>query len=310
MAILSTVVSALSTFYQDSDDPHDPEQVQLSILRLMAKLPTIAAYAYKKSIGQPFLYPDNSLDLIENFLTMMFAVPSEPYEVTPDVVHALKQLLILHADHEQNCSTSTVRMVGSSEANLFASIAAGHQRAVGPAARRREPGRHRDAADASSADGGDVDKYVKHGQGPRRPVPALRLRPPRLQELRPAGAHPQGAPPTACIAELGTDGRAARHRAARSRRSRSPTSTSSSASSTRTSTSTRASSTGRWASPPQMFTGPVRDGPAPRLDRALEGDDGEPEDQDRPPPPDLHRPHRAPVRPPRPALTQFWRRPH
>ena len=83
MATLSSVVSALSTFYQDSDDPHDPEQVQLSILRLMAKLPTIAAYAYKKSIGQPFLYPDNSLDLIENFLTMMFAVPSEPLRGEP-----------------------------------------------------------------------------------------------------------------------------------------------------------------------------------------------------------------------------------
>jgi citrate synthase len=132
MAILSSVVSALSTFYQDSDDPKDPEQVQLSIIRLMAKLPTIAAYAYKKSIGQPFLYPNNSLDLIENFLTMMFAVPSEPYEVSPTTVHALKQLLILHADHEQNCSTSTVRMVGSAEANLFASVAAGINALWGP----------------------------------------------------------------------------------------------------------------------------------------------------------------------------------
>ena len=91
----------------------------------MAKIPTIAAYSYKKSIGQPFLYPDNQLDLIENFLTMMFAVPSEPYTVSPTVVHALKQLLILHADHEQNCSTSTVRMVGSSSVNLFSSISAG-----------------------------------------------------------------------------------------------------------------------------------------------------------------------------------------
>src|SRR6266542_4197453 len=107
MAILSSVVSALSTFYQDSDDIHDEEQVHLSIVRLIAKLPTIASYAYKKSIGQPFLYPNNELDLIENFLTMMFAVPSERYEVSPTVVHALKQLLILHADHEQNCSTPT-----------------------------------------------------------------------------------------------------------------------------------------------------------------------------------------------------------
>jgi citrate synthase len=132
MAILSSVVSTLSTFYQDSDDPHDAAQVQLCILRLMAKIPTIAAYSHKKSIGQPFLYPDNRLDLIENFLTMMFAVPSEPYAVSPTVVHALKQLLILHADHEQNCSTSTVRMVGSSDANLFASIAAGINALWGP----------------------------------------------------------------------------------------------------------------------------------------------------------------------------------
>ncbi len=132
MAILSSVVSALSTFYQDSEDPHDPEQVELTTIRLMAKLPTIAAYSYKKSIGQPFLYPDNSLDLIENFLRMMFAVPSEPYHVSEKVVHALKVLLILHADHEQNCSTSTVRMVGSSDANLYASIAAGINALWGP----------------------------------------------------------------------------------------------------------------------------------------------------------------------------------
>jgi citrate synthase len=132
MAIVASVVNALATFYQSSEDPHDAEHVHLSIIRLLAKLPTVAAYAYKKSIGQPFLYPDNSLDLIENFLRMMFAVPSEPYEVSPTVVHALKQLLILHADHEQNCSTSTVRLVGSSDANIYASIAAGADALWGP----------------------------------------------------------------------------------------------------------------------------------------------------------------------------------
>ena len=132
MATLASVVNALATFYQHSEDPHDPEHVQLSIIRLLAKLPTIAAYSYKKSIGQPFLYPDNSLDLIENFLRMMFAVPSEPYEVSPTIVHALKQLLILHADHEQNCSTSTVRLVGSADANIYASIAAGIDALWGP----------------------------------------------------------------------------------------------------------------------------------------------------------------------------------
>jgi citrate synthase len=165
MAILSAVVASLAAFYQDSDDPKDPEQVQLSIVRLMAKLPTIAAYSYKKSIGQPFLYPDNSLDLIENFLTMMFAVPSEHYEVSPTTVHALKQLLILHADHEQNCSTSTVRMVGSSEANLFASIAAGILALWGPL----HGGANQEAIEmlrAIEADGGDIDKYVKRAKDP------------------------------------------------------------------------------------------------------------------------------------------------
>jgi citrate synthase len=132
MPVLSSAVSALSTFYQDSLNPFDDEQVELSTVRLLAKLPTIAAYAYKKSIGQPFLYPDNSLGLVENFLRMTFGFPAEPYEVDPDFVKALDTLLILHADHEQNCSTSTVRLVGSSQANLFASISAGVNALFGP----------------------------------------------------------------------------------------------------------------------------------------------------------------------------------
>ncbi|QDT71464.1 citrate synthase [Lacipirellula limnantheis] len=132
MAILGSVVGAMSTFYQDSLDPHDQEQVDDSIVRLMAKLPTIAAFAYKKSIGQPYVYPDNSLSYCANFLRMMFAVPSEKYEVDQDFVDALNLLLIVHADHEQNCSTSTVRMVGSSNANLFASISAGISALWGP----------------------------------------------------------------------------------------------------------------------------------------------------------------------------------
>jgi citrate synthase len=132
MAILGSVVGAMSTFYQDSLDPHDQEQVDDSIVRLMAKLPTIAAFAYKKSIGQPYIYPDNSLSYCANFLRMMFAVPSEKYEVDQDFVDALNLLLIVHADHEQNCSTSTVRMVGSSNANLFASISAGISALWGP----------------------------------------------------------------------------------------------------------------------------------------------------------------------------------
>ncbi|MEM9187506.1 MAG: citrate/2-methylcitrate synthase, partial [Planctomycetota bacterium] len=125
MAILSSVVGALSTFYQDSLSFKDPAEVNTQVMRLIAKLPTIAAFAHKKSIGQPFVYPRNDLSYCENFLRMMFSVPTEPYEADPDFVEALNLLLIVHADHEQNCSTSTVRMVGSSDANLFASISAG-----------------------------------------------------------------------------------------------------------------------------------------------------------------------------------------
>ena len=132
MPVLSSAVSALSTFYQDSLNPFDPKQVEISTVRLLAKLPTIAAYAHKKSVGQPFLYPDNSLGLVENFLRMTFGFPAEPYEVDPVMSRALDQLFILHADHEQNCSTSTVRMVGSSHANLFASVSAGINALFGP----------------------------------------------------------------------------------------------------------------------------------------------------------------------------------
>ena len=132
MPVLSSAVSALSTFYQDSLDPFNDEQVEMSTLRLLAKVPTIAAYAFKKSVGQPFLYPDNSMGLVENFLRMTFGFPAEPYEVDPDMAKALDMLFILHADHEQNCSTSTVRLVGSSHANLFASVSAGINALFGP----------------------------------------------------------------------------------------------------------------------------------------------------------------------------------
>ena len=122
MAILGSAVSALSTFYKGAGNVLDEADVALSTARLIAKLPTIAAAAYKKSMGQPFMYPDNSLGYEANFLRMMFAVPSEPWVNDPEAIEALRVLLILHADHEQNCSTSTVRMVGSSHANLYASI--------------------------------------------------------------------------------------------------------------------------------------------------------------------------------------------
>ncbi|MCI9889286.1 citrate synthase [Micrococcales bacterium 31B] len=132
MPVLSSAVSALSTFYQDSLDPFNPAHVELSTNRLLAKLPTIAAYAHRTSLGQALLYPDNSLGLVENFMRMIFGFPAEPYEVDPVLVKALDQLLILHADHEQNCSTSTVRLVGSSHANLFASVSAGVNALFGP----------------------------------------------------------------------------------------------------------------------------------------------------------------------------------
>ena len=125
MATLSSVVGAMSTFYQDALDPMNPDDVEVCIHRLIAKLPTIAAYSHKKSLGQPFVYPDNDLSYCENYLRMMFSVPCEPYVQDEDFVKALNMLLIVHADHEQNCSTSTVRMVGSANANLFASISAG-----------------------------------------------------------------------------------------------------------------------------------------------------------------------------------------
>jgi citrate synthase len=132
MAVLSAAVSALSTFYQDSLDPFDPEQVEISTVRLLAKLPTIASYAYKHSIGQPLLYPDNSLSYVEDLLRMTFGVPTTPYQVDPLHARVLDLLFVLHADHEQNCSTSTVRLVGSARANLFASVSAGVNALFGP----------------------------------------------------------------------------------------------------------------------------------------------------------------------------------
>jgi citrate synthase len=125
MAVCAAVIAALSAFYPDYSKPRDEHEVAGAAVRLMAKLPTIAAYSFKHSIGQPFMYPENSLDYAANFLRMMFATPCEPYEVDPAVAKALDLLLILHGDHEQNCSTSTVRMVGSSMSNMFASISAG-----------------------------------------------------------------------------------------------------------------------------------------------------------------------------------------
>jgi citrate synthase len=133
MAVMCGVVGALSAFYHDSTDINDARQRMVASYRLIAKMPTIAAMAYKYSIGQPFIYPRNDLEYAANFLHMMFAVPCEPYKVNPVLAKAMDRILILHADHEQNASTSTVRMAGSSGANPFACIAAGIASLWGPA---------------------------------------------------------------------------------------------------------------------------------------------------------------------------------
>ena len=129
MPVTAATVGAMSAFYQEKETP---ETLHETTIRLLAKYPTIAAWSYKHSIGQPFIYPRNDLDYATNFLHMMFATPCKEYEVNPVVARALDQLLILHADHEQNCSTSTVRVVGSSQANMFAAISAGISALWGP----------------------------------------------------------------------------------------------------------------------------------------------------------------------------------
>ncbi|MCZ7652972.1 MAG: citrate synthase [Thermoanaerobaculia bacterium] len=152
MAVLSAMVATLSTYYPEDD-------TDLNIVRLIAKATTIAAFSYKKSVGQPFVYPRNDLSYTENFLHMMYAVPAEPHDVQPVLDEALNLLLILHADHEQNCSTSTVRMVGSSHANLFATIAAGVCALWGP----RHGGANQEVIemlDLIAKDGGNYKKYV------------------------------------------------------------------------------------------------------------------------------------------------------
>ncbi|MFA6957214.1 MAG: citrate synthase [Thermoanaerobaculia bacterium] len=154
MAILSAMVSSLSAYYPDE------KSVDMNIIRLLSKARTIAAFSYKKSVGQPFVYPRNDLGYCENFLHMLFAVPAEPYTISPTLTKALNLLLILHADHEQNCSTSTVRMVGSSQANLFASISAGICALWGPL----HGGANQEVIEMLEhikADGGDFKKYME-----------------------------------------------------------------------------------------------------------------------------------------------------
>jgi citrate synthase len=157
MPVCSAAVGALATFYQQ---PETEQSIEDTVTRLIAKMPTIAAYSYKHSLGQPFMYPKNALDYASNFLHMMFATPCEEYDVDPVLARAVDLLLILHADHEQNCSTSTVRVVGSSRANLFASIAAGINALWGPL----HGGANQqviEMLDRIEQDGGDVRKFVE-----------------------------------------------------------------------------------------------------------------------------------------------------
>ena len=160
MAVASAVVGSLATFYQNELGVRDEREIEITIHRLLAKLPTIAAYSYKKSIGQPLLYPDNSLGYSANFLKMMFGTPCEDYEVDPVAEKALEVLLILHADHEQNCSTSTARLVGSSMCNLFASVSAAIYALWGPL----HGGANQAVIEMLQGiydDGGDVRKYIQ-----------------------------------------------------------------------------------------------------------------------------------------------------
>lgn len=160
MGTLSSLLSAMSAFYPDVYDEKAPDQTETHIIRLLAKLPTIAAWCYKKSQGHPINYPKNELDYCSNFLHMMFALPVEPYKVDPVVSNALNKLLILHADHEQNCSTSTVRLVGSSRANIYSSISAGISALWGPL----HGGANQEVIEMLEDirnDGGDVSRYVE-----------------------------------------------------------------------------------------------------------------------------------------------------
>ena len=160
MGILSAMVNSLSTFYPKSQDPHRSMHDRMrTVVRLIAKMPTLAAISYKNNLGHPYMYPDNSLGYVENFLYMMYGLPTEPYKADPVVVDALNKLLILHADHEQNCSASTVRMVGSSQANLYSAVSAGIAALWGPL----HGGANQEVIEMLETirnDGGDIQKWV------------------------------------------------------------------------------------------------------------------------------------------------------
>ena len=300
MPVLSSAVSALSTFYQDALDPFNPEQVELSTIRLLAKLPTIAAYAYKKSVGQPLLYPDNSLGLVENFLRMSFGFPAEPYEVNPKLVKALDQLLILHADHEQNCSTSTVRLVGSSNANLFASVSAGINALFGPL----HGGANQavlEMLEKMRKEGGGVDTFVKRVKNKEPGVKLMGFGHRVYKNYDPRAALVK-ATADEVLADLGAQRRAARpgQAARRGRAVRRLLHLPQALPERRL--LHRADLQGDGLPGADVHRA-VRPRPAARLDRPVARDDQRPGHQDRPAAAGLHRLHRAGLPAARPALS-------
>jgi hypothetical protein len=285
MAIMVGCVGALSAFYHDSTDISDPQQRMIASMRMIAKLPTLASMAYKYSVGQPFIYPKNDLDYTSNFLRMCFAVPCEEYKVNPVLSRALDRIFILHADHEQNASTSTVRLAGSSGANPFACIAAGVACLWGPA-----HGGANEAALKMLEEIGTPDRIPNTWRGPRTrtTLPPDGLRPPGLQELRspcedhaeddargPERAGPQGRPAARRGDRAGADGTQGRvlhreealpeHRLLLGHHPEGD------------------------GVPDLHVHRPVRGRPHRRLDRALAGDDRGPVAEDRPPAPALRR---------------------
>ena len=244
MGMLLAGVGALSTFYPDAKEIDDEEERYMAAVRLIAKMPTLAAFSYRHNMGLPYVYPDNDLSFAENFLSMMFKKTEAKHEPKPALAKALDVLFILHADHEQNCSTNAVRGVGSSDVDPYSAVAAGVAALYGPL--------HGGANEAVLRMLGKIElgrerpRLPRGGQRPRGETDGLR--PPGLQELRPAGAdHPE-------LPRRRSSRRPSTTRWSRSpaswRNGRSRTSTSPRASSTRTSTSTRESSTRRWTSRP------------------------------------------------------------
>ena len=234
MGMLLASVGALSTFYPDANKIHDPETRYLQIIRLIAKMPTLAAFGYRHDMGQPYVYPDNDLRYPGNFLSMLFKMTEPKYEPDPRLERALDVLFILHADHEQNCSTSAVRAVGSSQVDPYSAVAAGIAALYGPLHGGANEQVLRMLRRIGTKE--NIPDFIAGREGRQGAPDGLRA--PGLQELRPAREdHQEGAATTSSRSPAST--RSWRSRSS-SRRSRSRTTTSSSASSTRTSTSTRA----------------------------------------------------------------------